>query len=84
MDISRRFLLYCLLILLTRTTWLVSTLGLAITPRPDLSALVARWQREITALELQAGYFAILAAAGEMNCWHWLLDLRRREELASP
>jgi hypothetical protein len=48
-----------------------------------LPALVARWQREITAAELQAGYFAILAAADEMNCWRWLLDLRR-EELASP
>ena len=62
----------------------MSPFGLDITPRPDLPALVARWQREITAAELQAGYFAILAAADEMNCWRWLLDLRRREELASP
>ena len=58
--------------------------GLEITPRPDLPAIVARWQREITASELQAGYFAILAAADELGCWRWLLDLRRREELASP
>lgn len=58
--------------------------GLEITPRPDLPAVVARWQREITAAELQAGYFAILEAADTHNCWRWLLDLRRREELSSP
>jgi len=58
--------------------------GLEITPRPDLPAIVARWQREITAPELQAGYHAILAAADAHCCWRWLLDLRRREELATP
>ena len=58
--------------------------GLEITPRPDLPAVVARWQREITAPELQAGYFAILAAADALGCWRWLLDLRRRDELATP
>ncbi|MBF9221832.1 hypothetical protein [Hymenobacter ruricola] len=58
--------------------------GLEITPRPDLPAIVARWQREITAPELQAGYFAILAAADALGCWRWLLDLRRRDELATP
>lgn len=57
--------------------------GLEITPRPDLPAIVARWQREITAPELQTGYFAIMAAADELGCWRWLLDLRRREELVS-
>jgi hypothetical protein len=58
--------------------------GLEITPRPDLPAIVARWQREITAAELQAGYFAILEAADALGCWRWLLDLRRRDELVSP
>ena len=58
--------------------------GLEITPRPDLPAIVARWQREITAAELQTGYFAILEAADAHSCWRWLLDLRRREDLASP
>ncbi|MDB5233577.1 MAG: hypothetical protein JWR44_570 [Hymenobacter sp.] len=58
--------------------------GLEITPRPDLPAIVARWQREITAAELKAGYFAILDAADALGCWRWLLDLRRREELATP
>jgi hypothetical protein len=58
--------------------------GLEITPRPDLPAIVARWQREITAPELQAGYFAILNAGDELGCWRWLLDLRRREELTTP
>jgi len=58
--------------------------GLEITPRPELPAIVARWQREITASELQAGYLAILAAADVLGCWRWLLDLRRRDELVSP
>ena len=43
--------------------------GLEITPRPDLPAIVARWQREITPVELQTGYFAILAAADALGCW---------------
>ena len=58
--------------------------GLEITPRPDLPAIVARWQREITVFELKAGYFAILDAADALGCPRWLLDLRRREELATP
>ncbi|UOQ97568.1 hypothetical protein MUN81_20335 [Hymenobacter sp. 5317J-9] len=62
----------------------MSAFGLEITPRPDLPAIVARWQREITAPELQAGYFAILEAADALGCWRWLLDLRRRDELATP
>ncbi|HEX8505086.1 MAG TPA: hypothetical protein VF630_06945 [Hymenobacter sp.] len=62
----------------------MSSFGLEITPRPDLPAIVARWQREITAPELKAGYFAILEAADELSCWRWLLDLRRREELSTP
>ncbi|WP_046244834.1 hypothetical protein [Hymenobacter terrenus] len=60
------------------------TFGLEITPRPDLPAIIARWQREITAPELQAGYFAILDAADALGCWRWLLDMRRRDELATP
>ena len=58
--------------------------GLEITPRTDLPALVARWQREISVPELKAGYFAILDAADAMDCWCWLLDLRRRDELTTP
>ena len=57
--------------------------GLEITPRPDLPAIVARWQREITVAELKAGYQAVLAAADALGCWCWLLDLRRRNELAT-
>ena len=61
----------------------MSSSGLEITPRPDLPAIVARWQREITVAELQAGYLAVLAAADDLGCWRWLLDLRRRNELAT-
>ena len=43
--------------------------GLEITPRPDLPAIIARWQREITAPGLRAGYFAILTAADALGCW---------------
>ena len=62
----------------------MSNFGLDVTLRPDLPAVVARWQREISEMELQNGYFAILAAADALACWRWLLDLRRREELATP
>ncbi|MBO2012002.1 hypothetical protein [Hymenobacter negativus] len=62
----------------------MSDFGLEITPRPDLPAIIARWQREISEPELQRGYLAILAAGDALGCWRWLLDLRRREELASP
>lgn len=62
----------------------MSEFGLEITPRPDLPAVVARWQREITTPELKAGYFTILEAADALGCWRWLLDLRRRAELSSP
>lgn len=61
----------------------MSSFGLEITPRSDLPAIVARWQREITVTELQAGYLAVLAAADDLGCWRWLLDLRRRNELAT-
>ena len=62
----------------------MSDFGLEITPRSDLPAVVARWQREISEPELQSGYLAILAAGDALGCWRWLLDLRRREELATP
>ena len=66
----------------------MSDFGLEITPRPDLPAIIARWQREISEQdgepELQRGYLAILAAGDTLGCWRWLLDLRRREELTSP
>ncbi|WP_210519149.1 hypothetical protein [Hymenobacter terricola] len=62
----------------------MSAFGLEITPRPDLPAVVARWQREITASEWQASWFAVLEAADDLQCWRWLLDLRRREDPATP
>ena len=58
--------------------------GLDISSRPDLPAIVARWQREIDEPELRAGYSAILTAGDAHACWRWLLDLRRRNELATP
>ena len=66
------------------STWLISNFGLEITPRPDLPAAVARWQRKITAPKLEADYSAVMAAAAALNCWRWLLNLRCREEPASP
>jgi hypothetical protein len=58
--------------------------GLEINVRADLQVVVARWQREISPAELQGGYEAILAAADASGYWRWLLDLRRRNELATP
>jgi len=62
----------------------MSDFGLEITLRPDLPAVVARWQREIAVPGLQAGYFAVLNAADALGCWRWLLGVRRRNELATP
>ena len=58
--------------------------GLEITQRPDLPAVLARWHREITTVELKAGYKAILDSADDCQCWRWLLDVRRREEIIMP
>jgi hypothetical protein len=58
--------------------------GLDIVHRPDLPALIARWHREVTPAELQAGYEQLLAAADTAACARWLLDLRRREDLTEP
>ena len=52
-----------------------------ITYRPDLGALVARWQDDAPVPELQADFQALLATAGEHRASHWLLDVRRREQL---
>jgi len=57
-------------------------LGLTLTNRPDLPALIARWQREVTPAELRAGYETVLQAADAASCSRWLLDLRRRQDLA--
>ena len=62
----------------------MSDFGLEITNRPDLPAVVARWQREITANELQFGYQAIRNTADGCGCWRWLLDLRRRNDMSTP
>ncbi|MGI4740626.1 MAG: STAS/SEC14 domain-containing protein [Janthinobacterium lividum] len=56
--------------------------GLTFTNRPDLPAVIARWQREVTPDELQAGYEALLQTADAAGCSRWLLDLRRRQDLA--
>jgi hypothetical protein len=58
--------------------------GLDLLHRPDLPALIARWHREVTPAELQAGYEQLLAAADAATCARWLLDLRRREDLTEP
>lgn len=62
----------------------MSNYGLDLVYRSDLPALIARWQREITPQELQAGYQAVLVAADAAGCSRWLLDLRRREDVVEP
>lgn len=62
----------------------MSNYGLDLVYRPDLPALIARWQREVTPQELQAGYQAVLTAADAAGCSRWLLDLRRREDVVEP
>jgi hypothetical protein len=62
----------------------MSNYGLDLVYRPDLPALIARWQREITPQELQSGYQAVLTAADAAGCSRWLFDLRRREDVVEP
>jgi hypothetical protein len=58
--------------------------GLTLAYRPDLGLVIARWQREVSASELQSGYLAIRDKADEARCGRWLLDLRRREDMIEP
>lgn len=50
--------------------------------RPDLRVLVVRWPADAPLPQLQADFEAVLAAATEAGAHHWLLDVRRRENLA--
>lgn len=49
--------------------------------RDDDHRLIARWLRPTTLDETQTGYLAVLRAAEEQRCRHWLVDLRRRNML---
>ena len=62
----------------------MSAPSLALAHRPDLSLVIARWQREITPAELRTDYLAIRAVADAAGCGHWLLDLRRRDDIIEP
>ena len=62
----------------------MSVAVLTLAYRPDLKLIIARWQREVTPAELHSHYLAIRAAADEARCGHWLLDLRRRNDVIEP
>jgi hypothetical protein len=62
----------------------MSAPSLTLAHRPDLGLVIARWQREITPAELRTDYLAIRAAADAAGCGHWLLDLRRRDDIIEP
>ncbi|GAB2959329.1 hypothetical protein GCM10027048_28360 [Hymenobacter coalescens] len=49
--------------------------------RSDLQVLVARWPADAPFAQLQADFEAILRAAEAQQAAHWLLDVRRRDEL---
>ena len=55
-----------------------STEYLAITYRPDLDQLTARWLQAVSKEELMAGYEALRQAALFYGCRYWLIDARRR------
>lgn len=50
--------------------------------RPDLRVLVVRWPADAPLPQLQADFEAVLQVAAEHGAHYWLLDVRRREELA--
>ncbi|NML65873.1 hypothetical protein HHL22_11720 [Hymenobacter sp. RP-2-7] len=58
--------------------------GLDLLHRPDLPAIIARWQHDVTAAELQTGYEALRDLADRAPCHRWLLDIRRRADLTEP
>ncbi|QJX46095.1 hypothetical protein HMJ29_03720 [Hymenobacter taeanensis] len=58
------------------------TESFTLTPRPDLGILVARWAENAPYPQLQRDFSALLATAQEHNVWRWLLDVRRRDQLA--
>ena len=62
----------------------MSASSLTLAHRPDLDLVIARWQREITPAELRTDYLAIRAVADAAGCGHWLLDLRRRDDIIEP
>ncbi|UOG74224.1 hypothetical protein MTX78_19140 [Hymenobacter tibetensis] len=49
---------------------------LALTYRPDLEVLIARWRRPVSLSELQAGYYALADEAERCGTVRWLLDTR--------
>ncbi|MBT9392386.1 hypothetical protein KLP40_04355 [Hymenobacter sp. NST-14] len=53
---------------------------LSVTFRPDLSLLIVRWLRDISQVELQAGYAEVLTVATEHQASRWLVDSRRRTQ----
>ena len=62
----------------------MSVPSLLLAHRADLGLVIARWQREITPAELRTDYLAIRAVADAASCGHWLLDLRRRDDIIEP
>jgi hypothetical protein len=50
--------------------------------RSDLHVLVVRWPEDAPLLQLQADFAAVLASAEEHNTAHWLLDVRRRDQIS--
>ncbi|MFD2784047.1 hypothetical protein [Hymenobacter rubripertinctus] len=51
---------------------------LSIDYRSDLGVLIVRWLTDASAAELRQHYAALLTAAQQVGCTHWLLDVRRR------
>ena len=50
--------------------------------RPDLHLLVGRWLDDAPVPQLQADYAALLMTAQAHGVGRWLLDVRRRDQLA--
>jgi hypothetical protein len=50
--------------------------------RPDLDILVVRWPDDAPFEQLQADFEAVLKTANEYQAPCWMLDVRRRDDLA--
>ncbi|PJJ59139.1 hypothetical protein CLV45_0554 [Hymenobacter chitinivorans DSM 11115] len=54
----------------------------SLTHRPDLGLLIGRWPGDAPVPELQADFKALLQQAEQQHVAHWLLDVRRRDQLS--
>lgn len=49
--------------------------------RPEIGSIVVRWSNDSTTPALAQVYSELLEVAKDKSCYHWLLDVRRRDAI---